>query len=118
MQTTYELALNEFRDASAAVRRAFGSVTAAREAQIIADAQHKTASNELADAQSRLDRADKALAAAREGQGAELASAASIATQTVSASTPRVTQADIDALEPGPLTNGSIDAQAAGIGIG
>lgn len=112
MQTTYELALNEFRDASAAVRRAFGSVTAAREAQIIADAQHKTASNELADAQSRLDRADKALAAARERQGVQQAPEA-----VAPALTPRVTQADIDALDP-PTPNGSIDAQAAGLAIG
>ena len=66
MQTTYELALNEFRDASANVRRQFGAVAEARELQIIADSQHKAASNGLADAQDRLDRADRALTAARE----------------------------------------------------
>lgn len=65
MSTTYETALNEFRDASAEVRRFFGAVSEARELQIIADSQHKQASNALADAQARLDRADKALSAAR-----------------------------------------------------
>lgn len=115
MQTTYETALNEFRDASAAVRRAFGAVAEARELQIIADSQHKHASNAHADAVSRLERADAALTQARAAPAGEVYDATGEKPATAA---PRVTQAEIDALEPGPLTNGSIDAQAAGIGIG
>jgi hypothetical protein len=66
MQTnTYELALNEFRDASAAVRRAFGAVAEARELQIIADSQHRQACNDHAEAVRRLETADRALMDAR-----------------------------------------------------
>lgn len=104
MQTTYELALNEFRDASANVRLCFGQVAEARELQIIADSKHKLASNALADAQARLDRADAALAAAREAPPQVM---------------PRVTQADIDGLAE-PAWNGSaavaIDDQPLRIG--
>jgi hypothetical protein len=64
--TTYELALNEFRDASAAVRRAFGAVAEARELQIIADSQHRRACNEHAEAVRRLDAADAGLMEARQ----------------------------------------------------
>lgn len=122
--TTYETALNEFRDASAAVRRAFGAVAEARELQIIADSQHRHASNAHADAVSRLERADAALTQARaaptgevyDATGEKPATAATFTT-TVGGVAARVTQADIDALGA-PLTNGSIDAQEAGIGIG
>jgi hypothetical protein len=65
MQTTYEFALNEFRDASAAVRRAFGAVAEARELQIIADSQHRQACNDHAEAVRRLETADLALMDAR-----------------------------------------------------
>lgn len=79
MTNTYEAALNEFRDASAAVRRCFGAVAQARELQIVADSQHKTTSNALAEAQARLDRADKALAASREAPDqAEIATVAPV----------------------------------------
>lgn len=114
MQTTYETALNEFRDASAAVRRAFGAVAEARELQIIADSQHRHASNAHADAVSRLERADAALTQARAAPADPLAI---IHNEPEKFTPPRVTQAEIDALG-GPLTNGSIDAQEAGLGIG
>lgn len=113
MQTNYELALNEFRDASAHVRLCFAQVAEARELQIIADSKHKLASIGLAEAQARLDRADKALSAARE---------APPQTQPVGLPLPRVTQAEIDQMAE-PAWNGggapsTIDAQNAGIGIG
>lgn len=106
MQTNYELALNEFRDASANVRLCFGQVAEARELQIIADSKHKIASSALADAQARLDRADKALAEAREAPPQVM---------------PRVTQIKIDGLAEPPWNGAApttIDAQGAGIGIG
>lgn len=78
MQTTYQAALDEFRDASAAVRQAFGKVSEARELQIIADSQHKAASIALGEAQARMDAADKGLAAAREVPAVEAAKPAPV----------------------------------------
>ena len=106
MQTTYELALNEFRDASAAVRRAFGAVAEARELQIIADSQHRRACNEHAEAVRRLETADAALMEARQAP-----------TPTASPNAPtappepvaRVTQAEVDALAE-PAWNGAAPA--------
>lgn len=130
--TTYETALNEFRDASAAVRRAFGAVAEARELQIIADSQHRHASNAHADAVSRLERADAALTQARAAPTGSQAQADPYHNALLprepragevydatgeTPAMPRVTQADIDAIGA-PLTNGSIDAQEAGLGIG
>lgn len=109
MQTTYELALNEFRDASAAVRRAFGAVAEARELQIIADSQHRRACNEHAEAVRRLEAADAALMEAREAPKAEPGPP-----PAEPAPLPRVTQADIDALSA-PLPNG-VDDQPLHIG--
>ena len=103
MQTSYELALNEFRDASAAVRRAFGAVAEARELQIIADSQHRRACNEHAEAVRRLEAADAALMEAR-----------SPAAPT--APPERVTQADIDALSA-PTPNGSLIAEPSTLGM-
>jgi len=70
MTTDYETALNEFRDASAAVRLAFGAITQARELQIIADSQHNAAHVAHAQAVARLDAADNALRVSREARAA------------------------------------------------
>ena len=102
MPTTYELALTEFRDASAAVRLAFGKIAEARELQIIADSQHRRASNEHAEAVRRLEAADGALMAARE---------------TPAEAAPRVTQADIDGIEPTGMGNGSMIAEPSSLGM-
>jgi hypothetical protein len=99
MQTTYELALNEFRDASAAVRRAFGAVAEARELQIIADSQHRRACNEHAEAVRRLEAADAALMEAR-SPNAPTAPPEPVA---------RVTQAEVDAMAE-PAWNGAAPA--------
>lgn len=107
--TTYELALNEFRDASAAVRLAFGQVCDARELQIIADSQHKTASLGHAKAMSRLELAEAALMRAREAP-----SVVAIPPPAPTATPERVTQADIDTLSA-PIPNG-VDDQPLHIG--
>jgi hypothetical protein len=60
-KTAYEIALNEFRDASADVRLAFGAVAETREKQILANRAHTGASEWHARAVARLDAADKAL---------------------------------------------------------
>lgn len=65
MTTKYEVALNEFRDASAEVRRAFNALSEAREAQILANRGHGAASELYAKATARLDAADQALQGVR-----------------------------------------------------
>lgn len=107
MTANYEAALNEFRDASAAVRVAFGKIASARELQIIADSQHRQASREHEEAVARLERADVAFREARDAAAAPPPPPA-----------PRVTQADIDAIEA-PVPNGVvIEADPADMGIG
>lgn len=108
MQTAYQIALDEFREASAAVRRAFGAVSEARELQILANSQHATASTALLDAQARLEKADSALMRAREAQ----------VYAPVNGSGP-VTQAEIDAIEPNPAAPSAvIEADPAELGVG
>jgi hypothetical protein len=63
--TNHEACLNEFRDASAAVRLAFAALSEAREVQIIANRAHADANEAYVSAQSRLDAADAALLSAR-----------------------------------------------------
>jgi hypothetical protein len=63
--TNHEQCLNEFRDASAAVRLAFAALSEAREVQIIANRAHADANEAYVSAQSRLDAADAALLAVR-----------------------------------------------------
>jgi len=58
-------AVAEFREASAAVRRAFGARDDARVDQILADTRMGQATVNLSDAQARLHAADVALQAAR-----------------------------------------------------
>jgi outer membrane protein TolC len=58
-------AVLEFREASAAVRRAFGARDDARVDQILADTRMSQATVNLSDAQARLHAADIALQAAR-----------------------------------------------------
>ena len=58
-------AVLEFREASAAVRRAFGARDDARVDQILADTRMSHATVNLSDAQARLLAADVALQAAR-----------------------------------------------------
>lgn len=58
-------AIMEFREASAAVRRAFGARDDARVDQILADTRMSQATVNLSDAQARLHAADIALQAAR-----------------------------------------------------
>jgi outer membrane protein TolC len=58
-------AVAEFREASAAVRRAFGARDDARVDQILADTRMASATVNLSDAQARLLAADVALQAAR-----------------------------------------------------
>ena len=58
-------AIAEFREASAALRRAYGARDEAREAQIIADTRMALAAVNLSDAQARLHAADVALQSAR-----------------------------------------------------
>jgi hypothetical protein len=58
-------AVAEFREASAAVRRAFGARDDARVDQILADTRMGLAAVNLSDAQARLLAADVALQAAR-----------------------------------------------------
>ena len=58
-------AVAEFREASAALRRAFGVRDDARVAQILADTRMGEATLNLTDAQARLAAADMALQAAR-----------------------------------------------------
>lgn len=59
--TPQDQALAEFRDASAACRRAFAAHSEAREAQILANKRAADTSDALLAAQDRLDRADHAL---------------------------------------------------------
>jgi hypothetical protein len=63
--TNHEACLNEFRDASAAVRLAFAALSEAREVQIIANRAHADCNQAYVEAQSRLDAADAALLSAR-----------------------------------------------------
>jgi hypothetical protein len=63
--TNHEQCLNEFRDASAAVRLAFAALSEAREIQIIANRAHADCNQAYVEAQSRLDAADAALLSAR-----------------------------------------------------
>jgi hypothetical protein len=63
--TNHEACLNEFRDASAAVRLAFAALSEAREVQIIANRAHADCNQAYVSAQSRLDAADAALLSAR-----------------------------------------------------
>jgi hypothetical protein len=63
--TNHEACLNEFRDASAAVRLTFAALSEAREVQIIANRAHADANEAYVSAQSRLDAADAALLSAR-----------------------------------------------------
>jgi outer membrane protein TolC len=58
-------AVAEFREASAAVRRAFGARDDARVDQILANTRMTEASLNLNDAQARLEAADAALQASR-----------------------------------------------------
>jgi outer membrane protein TolC len=58
-------AVLEFREASAAVRRAFGARDDARVDQILADTRMALATVNLSDAQARLHAADMALQSAR-----------------------------------------------------
>jgi DNA-directed RNA polymerase subunit K/omega len=118
MQTTYEIALNEFREASAIVRRAFGAVSEARELQIIADSQHKAASIALGEAQARMDAADKALTYAREApKPAPTHTTAEV--DDVTKAKPAPVFASFRDVDAPPVPNGAvIDAQADGIGIG
>ena len=121
MQTTYEIALNEFREASAIVRCAFGAVSEARELQIIADSQHKAASIALGEAQARMDAADKALSAAREAP--KPAPTPDPVFASFHDPKPGQVTAEHQAKAAGPFAdikpNGAvIDAQADGIGIG
>lgn len=61
MKTAYQLALDEFKDASAAVRVAFAAHAEARAAQIIANRDYAAATDAYTAAQDRLARADDAL---------------------------------------------------------
>jgi hypothetical protein len=63
--TNHSQCLNEFRDASAAVRLAFAALSEAREVQIIANRAHADCNQAYVEAQSRLDAADAALLAVR-----------------------------------------------------
>jgi DNA-directed RNA polymerase subunit K/omega len=117
MQTTYEIALNEFREASAIVRRAFGAVSEARELQIIADSQHKAASIALGEAQARMDAADKGLAAAREVPAAKPDPVFASFRDPMDEALEAIGIANEKARQA--AANGAvIDAQADGIGIG
>lgn len=60
-KTAYETALDEFKDASAEVRRTFTMLSEAREAQILANRGHGAASELYAKATARLDAADQSL---------------------------------------------------------
>ena len=66
MPTPYETALNEFRDASAAVRLAFGAHAEARAAQIIANRNYDAASDAYSAAMDRLGNADENLIMAKD----------------------------------------------------
>lgn len=63
--TNHSACLNEFRDASAAVRLTFAALSEAREIQIIANRAHADANEAYVLAQARLDAADAALIAVR-----------------------------------------------------
>ena len=63
--TNHSACLNEFRDASAAVRMTFAALSEAREVQIIANRTHADANEAYISAQARLDAADAALIAVR-----------------------------------------------------
>jgi hypothetical protein len=63
--TNHSACLNEFRDASAAVRLTFAALSEAREVQIIANRTHADANEAYIAAQARLDAADAALIAVR-----------------------------------------------------
>lgn len=63
--STKDQALTEFREASAAVRRAFSAHFEAREAQILANRNAADTSEALLMAQDRLDRADQMLQEAK-----------------------------------------------------
>ena len=65
MTMTEAEAIAEFREASAALRRAYGARDDARVDQILADTRMALASVNLSDAQARLHDADIALQAAR-----------------------------------------------------
>lgn len=65
MKTSYETCLDEFRDASAAVRLTFAALSEAREIQILANRGHTAATDAYADAKTRLEAADAALQAVR-----------------------------------------------------
>lgn len=62
---TEAAAILEFREASAALRRAYGARDDARVDQILADTRMASATVNLSDAQARLHAADIALQAAR-----------------------------------------------------
>ena len=66
MQTAYQLALDEFKDASAAVRVAFGAQAEARSAQIVANRNYTAATDAYTAATDRLARADDALIMVRD----------------------------------------------------
>lgn len=106
MTTKYETALNEFREASAELRRAFGAVSETREKQIIANRCHAVASETYTAAQARLERADAALQAVQP----EAPAPADI--DVTGRPAERVAQANA------AMSNGAIDADATGLGIG
>jgi hypothetical protein len=66
MKTAYELALDEFKDASAAVRVAFAAHAEARAAQIIANRNYTSASEAYGAATIRLAKADDSLTIVKE----------------------------------------------------
>jgi len=88
MKTTYEITLDEFREANADLRRALAASSETREKQILANHAHATASDWHVRAYGRLMTADDAL-------------------QGVRAEAP--TPADID-VTANPMTNGSVTA--------
>ena len=65
MKTAYEVCIDEFRDASAALRVTFAALSEAREAQILANRGHAAASDAYDAAKARLEAADAALQAVR-----------------------------------------------------
>jgi hypothetical protein len=66
MSTAYQTALDEFKDASAAVRVTFGAQAEARSAQIIANRNYTAATDAYLAATDRLARADDALMMAKD----------------------------------------------------
>jgi hypothetical protein len=65
MKTAYELAIDEFKDAAAAVRVAMSAHADARAAQITANRNYQIAADGLQSAQDRQARADDALMMAK-----------------------------------------------------